>query len=84
MEQVKEMVNVTKTTLDHLIPKSDEIFNQVKILSHLPVAFWYGLVGLPTTVLVCIEKGQEAKKLSSDDTKIFIVILIQYDTELIT
>ena len=30
MDQVKEMVNGTKTSLDHLIPKSDEIFNQVR------------------------------------------------------
>jgi len=35
MDQVKEMVNGTKTSLDHLIPKSDEIFNQVSIIKKI-------------------------------------------------
>ena len=31
MDEVKDMLDGTKTSVEHLLPKSDEIFNQVKI-----------------------------------------------------
>ena len=31
MDEVKDMLDGTKTSVEHLLPKSDEIFNQVKM-----------------------------------------------------
>ena len=38
MDEVKDMLDGTKTSVEHLLPKSDEIFNQVKNATCVQIA----------------------------------------------